>query len=538
MATDVSAHPACPVISRADAPIARSLGWAGVGGPSALAVAAGVLHATAWMFAGTWYAAWLGQAALIGLGVACRPRAALLYGTAAGALGISLSFYWGLAALENTFDASPLAATAVFVALVAIEAVGVGLFCWAVSMAARRGARAMWIVPFAWAAIEYGVPRVFPWKLGYAQLEVLPLLQIAELVGPTGIGFVVTAVAAIPAVLALESRGEKRQRRAAIVLSSAAVVLLIATLLFGELRIAQWSSWTAAQPKFRVGMIQVDPSFVGSEVKLRERSLEIHDQVDLLCWPELSLGTYCDELTHFRDREQTAALSRQSQDSLEPAKGLSCHLLGSGKLYAKSAGEEGPYSMTALLISPEQDIVGRYRKQTLMPFGEYIPGEAWFPELRHWAGLYEAVEAGREASPVAMSQGQRLGVVLCYEDTQVSGARRAVARGAEALISLIQGTSFENPLTLVQHQRLAALRAVENRRYFVRCSSTGVTCVIDPVGRIIAQLPQQIEGTLLSEICLIRDRTVFNRLGDLFPLLCMGVAAGGLVWLRRDRVSD
>src|SRR4029079_12151930 len=97
-----------------------------------------------------------------------------------------LSFYWGLAALQNPFDASPAAAGAIFTSLVAIGAVGFGLFCAAVSVAARGGVGALWIVPVVWVAIEYCLPRVFPWTLGYSQLELLPLVQIAELVGPTG----------------------------------------------------------------------------------------------------------------------------------------------------------------------------------------------------------------------------------------------------------------------------------------------------------------------------------------------------------------
>jgi apolipoprotein N-acyltransferase len=500
---------------------------------------AGLLHAAGWLFPGTWYAVWLAQAATIGLGAICRPRAALLYGSLTGAVGIGLSFYWGLAALQNTFDASPLTAASVFVGLVAIEAAGFGLFCWAISVATRCGVSGLWIAPFAWVAIEYCLPRVFPWKLGYSQLELLPLVQIAELVGPTGIGFVVTAVAAIPAVLVLGWRGPAAERRAAVVLTSAAGLLLVATLIFGQVRMAQWSARISMQPKTRVGMIQVDPSFVGAEQKLRARSLEIHNQVDLLCWPELSLGTYSEELAHFGDREQTEALSRQSQDALEPARGFACHLLASGKLYRKSAGEDGPYAMTAFLISPEQEILGRYRKQTLLPFGETIPGDAWFPGLRHWVGLYETMEAGSDPSPLAMHGGQQLGVVICYEDTLVNSARQAVACGAEALFSLIQGTSFENRLTLVQHQRLAALRSVENRRYFVRCSSTGVTCVIDPVGRVIAQLPPQAEGTLISEICLVRSRSLLNRIGDAFPLLCTVIGACGLIVIRnRGRTRD
>jgi len=538
MATDFSAYPACPVISRAVAPQARSLGWAGMYARAGLACVAGLLHAAGWLFPGTWYAVWLAQAATIGLGTMCRPRVAFLYGSLTGAVGIALSFYWGLAALQNTFDASPLTAGAVFLGLVAIEAAGFGMFCCAVSIAAGRGVGALWIVPMVWVAIEHCLPRVFPWKLGYSQLEVVPLLQVAELVGPTGIGFVMTAVAAIPAAVVLGWQGQAAQRRAAIVLTNAALLLLVATVAFGQARMAQWSAWMASQPKLRVGMIQVDPSFVGSEQKLRERSLAVHDRVDLLCWPELSLGTYCEDLMHFRDPAKTKLLSRQSHDSLEPAKGLTCHLLASGRLYRKSAGEEGPYAMTAFLISPEQAIVGRYRKQTLLPFGEFIPGETWFPELRHWAGLYETVEAGADASPLGMTNGEKLGVVICYEDALQSGARKTVARGAEALFSLIQGTSFENRLTLVQHQRLAVLRAVENRRYFVRCSSTGVTCVIDPVGRVIAQLAPQVEGTLLSEICLIRSRTLFHWLDDLFPLLCTAIAGCGLAALHKRRIAS
>jgi apolipoprotein N-acyltransferase len=125
--------------------------------------------------------------------------------------------------------------------------------------------------------------------------------------------------------------------------------------------------------------------------------------------------------------------------------------------------------------------------------------------------------------------------LICYEDMIERNVRQTAAGGAEALFSLIQGSAFENPLTLIQHQRLAALRAVENRRYFVRCSSTGVTCVIAPTGQIVAQLPPQSDGTLLSEIALIRGRTPYNLAGDLFPAICTILVAIGLVRCRRDK---
>ncbi len=501
-----------------------------------LVLAAGALHAAGWLFPGAWPSVWAGQVALIALGVRTTPRRALGFGTLVGAIGIGSSFYWGVAALRQTFDASPAIAWSVFGLLVTIEALGFGVLCWAASRAARGGPQWMWIVPCAWVAIEQWFPRVFPWRMGYSQLEFLQLVQIAELAGSTAIGFVITVVAAIPSVLYLGLRkaATPADRRWAAGYSCAAGILLAGTLMFGGVRVAQWERWCAAQPKLKVALVQVDPAYVGSERKLRERSAAVHGQVDLLCWPESAAGVYSEALAHFRDPEETMRRSRHSLRSLEPAKDFACHLLAGGKQYAEGAGEVGPYSMTAFLISPAQDILGRYRKRTLLPFGEYIPLQQWYPAVREWATLQEIFEAGSDSAPLVTVAGHRLGVVICYEDTLPGNVRRTVAAGAEALFSLIQGTAFNNPLTLVQHQRLAVLRAVENRRYFVRCASTGVTCVVAPTGRIVAELPPQEDGTLVSEIALARQRTLYSRMGDVFPICCTILAGLGIVasWRR------
>jgi apolipoprotein N-acyltransferase len=496
-----------------------------------LTLAAGALHAAGWLFPGAWLPVWAGQAALIALGVSTTPRRALVFGTLAGAIGIASSFYWGVAALRQTFDASPAIAWSVFALLVVMESLGFGVLCFAASRASHGGVPWMWIVPCVWVAIEQWFPRVFPWRMGYSQLEVLPLVQIADLVGSTGIGFVITALAAAPSALYLgfwRPQATRADCHGAICYSSAAMLLLVCTLVYGGVRISQWERWCADQPKLKVALVQVDPAYVGSEQKLRERSAAVHDQVDLLCWPESAAGVYAESLTHFRNPDDTMRLSRHSLRSLEPAKDFSCHLLAGGKLYREGADEAGPYSMTAFLIGPQQDILGRYRKRTLLPFGEYIPGQQWFPKVREWATLHEIFEAGKDSTPLITASGRRLGVVICYEDTLPRNVRLAVAEGAEALFSLIQGTAFDNPLTLVQHQRLAVLRAVENRRYFVRCASTGVTCVVSPTGRIVDQLPPQEEGTLQSEIALVQSRTLYSRMGDLFPIVCTILAGLGL----------
>src|SRR5439155_20607054 len=131
-----------------------------------------------------------------------------------------------------------------------------------------------------------------------------------------------------------------------------------------------------------------------------------------------------------------------SEQSLDPAKDLQCHSLASGKAYRRGAGEDGPYSMTAFLIGAHQHVLGRYRKRTLLPFGEYVPGESFFPAVRGWFTLKHLMEAGDDPGPLVTMPGHRLGVLICYEDMLPNNARQPVAAGADALFSLSQGTAF------------------------------------------------------------------------------------------------
>src|SRR4051812_20544892 len=189
--TSAAVQNVLPPTSRA--PLARRMALR-----CSLAAAGGLLHACAWVFTGAWPAAWVGQAAMIALGAICRTREAFCYGFLLGAIGIGISFYWGADALRHTFDTVPVVAWSAFVLLVALEAAAIGLFCTLVSIFARRDAIGLWLIPCAWVAIEHWWPRVFPWKLAYTQLEFIPILQIAELLGPTAISFVVTAAVSIP----------------------------------------------------------------------------------------------------------------------------------------------------------------------------------------------------------------------------------------------------------------------------------------------------------------------------------------------------
>jgi apolipoprotein N-acyltransferase len=137
---------------------------------------------------------------------------------------------------------------------------------------------------------------------------------------------------------------------------------------------------------------------------------------------------------------------------------------------------------------------------------------------------------GHAPHALTTSWGGRLGVMMCYEDLIPGVARDLVRDGAQVLIVLINGVAFDSPHALLQHRQLACLRAVENRRYLLRTASTGSTCVIDPLGRIVAELPVQTEGVLQVELALLEGRTPFNRFGNVFGWTCVLVAGAGLLW--------
>lgn len=502
----------------------KTLAWA------SLVVAAGVFHGASWTFPGWWPGAWVGQCLVIVIAVLYRPSAAFLSGIAIGCIGIGWAFSWAPAALQLTLDASSWGSRGVYAGLVLWESCVFGIFCGLTSYFARRKMIGLAMAPMAWVVAECWWPRIFPWLLGYSQLDVVPLIQVAEFTGSCGIGFAMTGLATIPAawMIARRTWDEPNARRRFLQYSATVAGLFALVLGVGIWRLDHWRQQIAHAPERRVGLIQVDPGKVGSEAKLRDFTFKLKKDVDLVCWPESAIGSYSTELSDFTDVDRTLINSRNSRESVRPAQGFQCDLLAGGKLYRPGVPEEGPYSMTAFLINPSEQIIGRYLKRTLLPFGEYMPGQKQFPRLREWATLYEVIEAGQDAKPLVTSRGDRLGVVICYEDMLRSNVHATVSAGAEILFSLIHGSAFECPLTLEQHKRLAQMRAVEHRRFLVRCSSTGVTCVISPTGEIVDQLDHGIEATLECPVRLLQDKTLYTRWGEFFPWSCTLLVLIGL----------
>jgi apolipoprotein N-acyltransferase len=493
------------------------------------------LVAAPWLWQGLVPCAWLGVA----MGLWFAPRLAGWRGETTiwltAALSLAAAFHWAPAVLADSLRTPPAVGVAFTVPIVLWDAVRLALPFWFVARTVTDPRTAWLPAALVAAAAEAFVPGVFPWKLGYCQIAWPVLVQAADLLGAEAATFVLFAHAGVLVQLADWARhrlrpGGRRPRASVVPAGLAAILVAAANLTYGSWALSSWSARAAAAPQLRVGLVQVDPGREGAAESLDRSSREAcveHARLDLLCWPECSGGCYEQALDSFADPGQVFARSRDPLRGFRPLPAPACPLLFGGQIYEGYPERPRKLYRSAILVDGSERIVGRYHKRHLMPFGEYIPGDGWLPELRRHLPLEEDLDAGPEPTVLPLHGAARLGTLLCYEDMVPSAAASLVAGGASLLVSLINGASFTAPLTLEQHRLLAQLRAVENRRCLVRCAATGETCVIAPQGTITARLPLHAEGVLVADVPLLHDRTLANRLGPAFPAAC--AAAAGLM---------
>src|SRR5205823_318489 len=100
--------------------------------------------------------------------------------------------------------------------------------------------------------------------------------------------------------------------------------------------------------------------------------------------------------------------------------------------------------------------------------------------------------------------------LICYEDTVPALAREATQKGAELLVNITSDSWFGRSLAPYQHHLIAAFRAIENRRFLIRATSTGLSAVVDPLGRTIARIPAFAEGTTAANVDLLKYRSAYT----------------------------
>jgi apolipoprotein N-acyltransferase len=489
-----------------------------------------MLLSVSWLYPQWFAASFVGHVMLVVFAMHSTPRNSLLMGCGSGTLALAIAFHWSPESITETTNLVWPWTTLTFLLLVMWESLIFGLFALMVSVATRRSAQWIWLAPAWWVSLEFLWPRVFTWAIAHTHTSVTPILQLAELAGTSGVSAMII-LAVVATALMLHPPGGRRPYAAI----AAALIVVVIAYGWGVIREKQIDALEREATVLRVAAIQVDPSFVDSVERMRAQSLAVQSDVDLVLWPESSLGHYHETLSDFRDPIRTSELSEAPNPAEDPSAGFRVELLAGGKTYRDGGRDCGPYCNTAFLIDPTKLITGKYVKRTLMPVGEYLPGESLFPEAREWAALTSALVRGTSDQPLRLAGGQQVGTLICYEDMIAANSRRTVLAGAELLVAIINGSGFRDEDTLSQHQRLAMLRTVENRRGMVRCAATGVTCYISPTGRVKQTIPTGGDNALVASVPMLQGLTLYTRWGEWFAWSCVAVTSVTGLRLRRFR---
>ena len=173
----------------------------------------------------------------------------------------------------------------------------------------------------------------------------------------------------------------------------------------------------------------------------------------------------------------------------------------------------------ALFINADGTFAGTYDKMHLVPFGEYVPYKRLFSfanNLLHEAGNFEP---GTERS-IFTTGGHSYGIFICYESIFGDEIRQFPKNGAEVLINVSNDGWYGDTSAPWQHLNMARMRAIENHRWILRATNTGVTAAINPDGRVTAAAPRHQRTSIRVHFGYEHDLTFYSRYGDLFAYAC------------------
>jgi apolipoprotein N-acyltransferase len=257
-------------------------------------------------------------------------------------------------------------------------------------------------------------------------------------------------------------------------------------------------------------------------VELSERLLA-EGPLDLIVWSETSVagGVY---------EQDAEAVYRQLFTERLPVPVLF------GALLARDVADARKRTLfnSALMSDGRGHIVGRYDKHALLAFGEYLPLGSTFPILYEWSPNTGAFTPGD--SMAALPAGQhRVSAHICYEDVLPGFVNELVrVSDAELLVNLTNDAWYGDTTQPWIHLALATFRAIEHRRYFVRSTNSGVSAVIDPVGRVLAHTDTFESAALSHEVAYLKPaRTPYEIYGDAPWWACTIAVAGLCVFPRR-----
>jgi apolipoprotein N-acyltransferase len=419
----------------------------------------------------------------------------------------------------------------------------------------------LFFIPFIWVTLEFVRSNLsflaLPWGLlAHSQYKSLTLIQVATITGAYGISFLIIMINCVIAALiqakissrknsiSLGSRYHAKRHRIVIICS--VVVILLFSLLYGHFKIKK----SFSGPELKVAVIQGnidqnmkwDPRNAGHIMETyRDLSLKASQSVpDMIIWPEAATPRAIN-----RDPGLLRKINRIAGES------GAYLLIGSTQTQKfsrnHSAGHSRYLNSAYLIPPPGHKIIGgnRYDKIRLLPFGEYIPLKNWIKWSYINVPPFDDYEAGTDVK-IFRTPDCSFGVTICWENIFPDLVRELVQEGAQFIINIANEAWFGRSAAPNQFLSMSVFRAVENGVFVIRCVNTGISCIIDPRGRIVSRVKDRegkdtfVPGITVGPIIPAQSGTFYTRYGDWLAGLSIASSCGILLMTlfqsRRNRI--
>ena len=475
-----------------------------------------------------------------------RPlRRAFLLGYLCGFLWYCGNCYWVRDTMSHYGDMPPTAPTLLLIGFSLVLGLYFGVFGLTVAFVQRRTGSvriALCAAPIVWTALELAAARItsVPWdQLGYSQVDNQLVNQLAPWTGVYGISFLLVAAnALLVGALVIKERRTRIGAAGACVLIFGGLLGLVlepqkqlisatAVLIQPNLDVSSADAWPGIEWNRHIAEFELlgeedCKSYIAGIPHTGAPAAQMvcprqPTHPDLVAWPE-SPAPFAEQEPRFK--QGMAEVARVTQSPV---------VVGAIGMDPPVSGELWRYYNSAMIVGADGAKAGRYDKIHLVPFGEYIP----FKDLLFFAhkltGRVSEFTRGDERKTFRLN-GHRYGVFICYEAVFADEVREFARLGAEVFVNISDDGWYGDTSAPWQHLNMARMRAIENRRWLLRDTNSGVTAAIDPYGRVTQSIARHVKDALPAQYGFRDDITFYTAHGDLFAWLCAILGVGLVGW--------
>jgi apolipoprotein N-acyltransferase len=390
------------------------------------------------------------------------------------------------------------------------------------------------LIPTLFTSVEFLLPLPMRPYLYHYQAKNHLLIQIADLTGPFGVTFIITFVNALFAGY-ISSWFFKTHTKAPMLKLAGGGLLILFVIVYGNSRINEMKERRDKSPKIKIGVIQsnIDPIKKTDHThglfylrSLQEITKQVVNKgVELVLWPE---GTYSFPMEYDFSEDYPNGHHAKIMN------GFSTHLIFGAYPENSSTGEN--YN-SALYMTPDGKVQGKYDKAKLLLMGEYIPTYLDYPFISKLFSRNKLKTAGSGAK-VFRYKDFNLAPLICYDDLFPSYFSKFFPLKPNLIVNITDDSLFGT--ASVHHMLFSLYRSIEMRLDFVKASNNGPSVFVDATGKILkqtkaidlAKVPTQKPIALISELSLMEpEETIYVKYGNWLPYLCTFFILGLLTWI-------